>query len=323
MRVLVLLNGAAGTLAASARQDETERIIRRFARHGVEAIVRPVPGDHLHAATSEARDNGTYDVIFAGGGDGTLNTVAGALVGSDIPFGVLPLGTFNHLAKELGIPLDLDEAIDALVAGRDEPFNLGQVNEQYFLLFMSIGIYSDMVRHRDAQRKVLGRKKMWAGTIAFGKMLFRWPMMKVTLRDIDPMTPYASMTRRTAIVTVSMSGYQLQQMGLTDAPRDIRQTLSVLVSPHHTRSKIVWVMLKGLFNRATLAKDLELLRVTSVTIVPHRKATVRVGYDGEVRTMETPLRVKLVAGGLKMRMPEKKEPTIDTDAHRAEKAVSS
>jgi diacylglycerol kinase family enzyme len=315
MRVLVILNAKAGTLVSSAEKDQATRIRDRFATHGVEAEVRDVPGPELLRTTTEARNSGRYQLIVAGGGDGTLNTIAGALVGGDVPFGVLPLGTFNHLAKELAIPLELDAAVDALALGSDHPFNVGEVNGQVFLLFAAIGIYSDMIKHRDAQRAALGRKKMWAGTIAFFKMLDRWPLLRVTLRDFEPSIGRHSITRLTTVAYVSLSGFQMEQMGLADAPmRSARTALTVLVSTHLSRMGLLWVIAKGMLGRARVREDMEEIRCDALTLVPHGRSVIRVGYDGEVATMETPLKLRVIRGGLKMRVPAAAPASVVTPA---------
>lgn len=303
MRVLVILNAKAGTLVSSTDNDQGVRIRERFAAHGIQADIRDVPGPELVAVTTDARTSKRYDLIVAGGGDGTLNTIAGALVGGDVPFGVLPLGTFNHLAKELGIPLDLDAAVDAIATGRDVPFNVGEVNGQVFLLFAAIGLYSDMIKHRDAQRKVLGRRKMLAGTIAFVKMLFRWPLMRVHVRKAAPPGACEDCHRRTNVVYVSLSAFQMTQLGLTEVPTDAREALSVLISRQKNRRGLVWQMIKGMFGRLSTGRELQLSRVDSIEIEPRGHRHVRVGYDGEVMSMQTPLTFRLIRNGLRMRVP--------------------
>lgn len=322
MRVLVILNAKAGTLVSAAEKDQATQIRDRFATHGIDAEVRDVPGPDLKKVTQEARDSGRYGLIIAGGGDGTLNTIAGTLVNGPVPFGVLPLGTFNHLAKELAIPLDLDAAVDALARGHDEPFNVGEVNGQVFLLFAAIGLYSDMIRHRDAQRSALGRKKMWAGTIAFFKMLARWPLMRVTIRDVEPPIESQSLTRLTTLAYASLSGFQMEQMGIADAPnRSARYMLTLMISPHVSRLGLLWVIAKGMLGRAHLESDMQHIRCDAVTIEPHGRPTIRVGYDGEVATMQTPLKLRVIRGGLKMRMPAA-QPTAPVSATASSSARS-
>src|SRR5690349_5920669 len=111
MRVLVLLNPKSGTLATSAAGDEPQRVRRGLEARGHEVDVRMVDrgGPNVDELVAAARA-GAYDAVIAGGGDGTLNTIANALAGGPVPFGVLPLGTHNHFAKDQHVPLDLDAA---------------------------------------------------------------------------------------------------------------------------------------------------------------------------------------------------------------------
>ncbi len=115
-QALVLLNPSSGTLAAAGEGDISRRIIDRLAGAGVTADVRFGDAKAIVAAAREARGGPPYAAVIVGGGDGTLNAVANELAGSSIPFGALPMGTHNHFAKDVGIPLDLDSAIDALAA---------------------------------------------------------------------------------------------------------------------------------------------------------------------------------------------------------------
>lgn len=303
MRILIILNAKAGTIVAAAEKDQATIIRERFATHNIDAEVRDVPGDQLAAVTREARDSGRFDLIIGGGGDGTLNTIAGALVGGPVPFGVLPLGTFNHLAKELQIPLELEAAVDALAKGRDVPFNVGEVNGQVFLLFAAIGLYGDMVKHRDAQRKTLGRRKMFAGAIALAKMLFRWPLMRLRFSNVEPASVRVATSRMTSVVYVSLSEYQMKALGLKDVPADARGALNVLVLRHVNRRGLIWQAIKGLFGRLTPGRDLELSRVDVIELQPGGKHNVRVGYDGEVQSMNAPLKCRLIRAALRMRVP--------------------
>lgn len=316
MRVLVILNAKAGTIVSATEKNQADVIRDRFATHGIAADVRDVPGDELAKVTREARDSGRFDLVIAGGGDGTLNTVAGALVGGDVPFGVLPLGTFNHLAKELGFPLDLEAAVDAVATGRDVPFNVGEVNGQVFLLFAAIGLYSEMVKHRDAQRKALGRKKMFAGAIALAKMLFRWPLMHVQIANAQPPDACPPTRRFTSVVYVSLSEYQMNALGLKEVPADPRGALNVLVLRHVNRRGLIWQAIKGLFGRLTPGRDLALSRVDAIELTPRGRANVRVGYDGEVTSMQTPLKFRLIRAGLRVRVPKNTAAKEVTDGHR-------
>src|SRR5688500_6423380 len=105
MKFLVLLNQSAGTLAGMQPQEAQQRIAGGFAAAGAQAEVRFIDMQWLEKHVHEASQS-EFDAVIAGGGDGTLNSIANAIANSGRKaFGVLPLGTFNHFAKELGVPL--------------------------------------------------------------------------------------------------------------------------------------------------------------------------------------------------------------------------
>jgi len=100
-RFAVFVNGAAGSVDDTG--DQFAEITDAFTEHGVDAVVRAVDPDDLPAAMTDAWSTGVAAILIAGG-DGSVNCAAGVAAGTDIVLGVLPMGTFNHFAKDLGIP---------------------------------------------------------------------------------------------------------------------------------------------------------------------------------------------------------------------------
>src|SRR4051812_49788191 len=98
------------------------------------------------------------EALVAGGGDGTINTAASQLVDGDIPLGVIPLGTLNHFAKDLGIPLELEGAAKVVLDGSVCRVDVGEVNGRVFLNNSSLGMYPAIVRLRDRYRVGGGSK---------------------------------------------------------------------------------------------------------------------------------------------------------------------
>src|SRR5262249_2923094 len=92
-------------------------------------------------------------MIVAGGGDGTIGTVAAAVAGTETALGVLPLGTLNHFAKDLGIPLDTAAAIHTLFTGRIAQVDVGRVNDHVFVNNSSLGLYPRIVQQREALQR--------------------------------------------------------------------------------------------------------------------------------------------------------------------------
>jgi len=81
-----------------------------------------------------------YDLVIAGGGDGTVSEVASGLVGTEIPLGIIPCGTFNNIAWSLGLPKDLHRLATMVLAGNSREIDVGLVNEYYFFEAAGVGL---------------------------------------------------------------------------------------------------------------------------------------------------------------------------------------
>ena len=297
MRVLVLLNQAAGTLANSSTGDEPARIAAGFQSAGVEADVRSVLGADLEPTLADLRD-GEFDAVVAGGGDGTLNTIANHLAGKRTAFGVLPLGTHNHFAKEMGVPLDLDAAVAALARGRVIDLDVGEVNGRVFLNFSGLGLHPLVVKHRDAQRESLGRKKFFAMFVAFFRVLRTLPVMRVELSFGDTV-----LRRITPSVIVCNNAHQMAVFGVENISYPDRGVLNVYLARSTSRFGLVWLIVRAVMHRLNTARKFEALVLPEVTIdATNRHA--RVSIDGEIVDLRTPLHYRVHRKGLRVIVPE-------------------
>ena len=301
MKALVLLNESAGTLAASKTSDEPERIRLGFQAQGVGVEVRAVPPDQLEASTREAAACSDVTAVVAGGGDGTLNTIAAALVGTGKPYGVLPLGTHNHFAKDLGLPLDLDAAVAALARGvargsfRD--LDVGEVNGRLFLNFSGIGLHPLIVKHRDVQRAVLGRTKFFALFVALFRVLRRPPVIRARLEN-----EALSVRRFTPSVIVCNNPHQMRVFGVDNVSFNDRSLLNVYVARATNWAGLVWLIIRAAFRTLDNARNFEAFTLKEVTIHT-RGQTARVSIDGEVTDLPTPLSYRVRRGGLRVVVP--------------------
>lgn len=156
-RAYVVLNPVAGSAEDDARGD----IEGHLAAHGWDCEVYETAGDEdVSALARDAASNG-FDLCVAAGGDGTASAVAGGLVGTDVPLGILPVGTGNVLAQELGIPTEMEDAL-ALLTGDHETTALDmiRVGDKHYVLNVSIGIGS--LSMRDTKREWKQRYGMLA-----------------------------------------------------------------------------------------------------------------------------------------------------------------
>ncbi|HTL29718.1 MAG TPA: diacylglycerol kinase family protein, partial [Tepidisphaeraceae bacterium] len=182
MRILVFTNPHSGPLG------NNEQLAREAFQScaGNEIVVRAMRPEQIHDAAKAAVGEG-FDCVVAGGGDGTVNAVACALIGSDVALGVLPLGTLNHFAKDLGIPIVLEEAARLICEGKSRRIDVAEVNGRLFVNNSSIGIYPHMVKRRDGHINRLGRGKPLATFFAFLNSLRRFPTVHVRLKAGEKM----------------------------------------------------------------------------------------------------------------------------------------
>jgi len=107
--------------------------------------------------------------VIVGGGDGTLNAAARGLLEAKLPFGILPLGTANDLARTLEIPANLDEACKVVARGHTRRIDLGCVNGQYFFNAASLGLSVEIAQKLTKEEK--GRWGVFAYVVALVRVL--------------------------------------------------------------------------------------------------------------------------------------------------------
>jgi diacylglycerol kinase (ATP) len=126
--------------------------LSRLRERGFTLVERAVGGpDEIAAAIRKHGDQ--VDLVVLAGGDGTMNAAADALVECGLPFGILPTGTGNDLARTLGIPTALAAAAEVIAAGRRHAIDLGRVNGKHFFNVASIGLAAELPRHHTVERK--------------------------------------------------------------------------------------------------------------------------------------------------------------------------
>lgn len=238
------------------------------------------------------------DVVVAGGGDGTINAVASVLAGTGRAFGVLPLGTLNHFAKDIGIPLGLDEAIANIATGVRRNVDVGEVNGQVFLNNSSLGLYPDIVRDREKQQHRLGRGKWLAALWASLGALRRYPFLSVRL-TLDDGKEHA---RRTPFVFIGNNEYTMQGFSIGARAALDRGKLSLYVAQRPGRLGLLRLGWSALWGRLAQERDFDVLSAEQLNIET-RHLRIPVATDGEVTVMETPLQYRIRPGALSVIVP--------------------
>lgn len=269
----------------------------KFDSHGCAAQVTLAQGgEAMIAAARQALDDGV-DVVVAGGGDGTINAVASVLAGSGVAFGVLPLGTLNHFAKDLGIPLELDAAVRNVAEGERRAVDVGAVNDRIFLNNSSLGLYPDMVRDREKQQHRLGRGKWPAAAWATVAALRRFPFLNVTLA-VDGQVH----RRSTPFVFVGNNEYTMEGLSIGARASLADGKLSLYVAQRPGRLGLIRFAWRALCGRLAQERDFDVMLSDKFDIATrHRR--LRVATDGEVTVMATPLHYRIMPGALAVIVP--------------------
>jgi diacylglycerol kinase family enzyme len=296
MKAVVLVNERSGTSAGEGRDRACAKIATALAAVGVAAEVRCFEPDKLaeevQAAASEA------EVVVAAGGDGTVSGVAGVLAGGDVAFGVLPTGTLNHFAKDVGIPIDLAGAAKVIAGGHVGRVDVARVNGRVFVNNSSLGVYSEALLERDATRRRQGVGKWQAMTVAALKTFWRAPMVHVRLEANGD-----SRELKTPLVFVGNNRYRLDLLRIGARDRLDEGVLALYVATTSTRWGMLKLMVRAMVGRLKQSRDFETLVTKDVTIW-RRKETL-VAADGELERMEPPLKYESWPGALKVIVPEK------------------
>lgn len=298
MKICCILNDKSGSANGDKRFDFKEL----FAKHGATIhILTTRQGGSLSdlAKTAVKRK---YDIVVAGGGDGTISAVASALVGHPaIRMGILPLGTLNHFSKDLKIPADIPQAVKVICARHTEPVDLGCVNDNYFLNNSSVGLYPAIVKLRESLQGG-GYSKWWAAVLSALRILSRFRRL-----DLEVDLPGQTVVRRkTALFFVGNNPYEMTPTGLGTRLAINRGTLWITMPTSSSRLGLFMSLLKLVFKRERPADTL-VFEATSLTVIS-RKRMLTIANDGEVLRVVPPLHYHVLPKALNVIVPK---PTHD------------
>lgn len=277
-----LINREGGTAAAAGPGlADTIRTVCRDV--GITAEIHLLEGADMKAAVEA---HASHPLVVVGGGDGTLGQAAGALIGlgSGAVLGILPLGTHNHLAQQLGIPKDLAGAVRVLGQGQARRMDVATVNGIVFLNNASIGLYPLLVRSREAGRRRHGMPKWLANLFAAAAVLRRLKHHRLRV-EVEG----SAQSIRTPLLFVGNNIYSLQggQVGQRLALDEGK--LSLFAVATGTRLAVIGFALRTLFGLADMKSDFAALETGRDLIVSAHAPNIHVALDGELHQLETPL----------------------------------
>lgn len=280
--VAVVCNVHAGSGAAEAEPSLDQQITALLAARGIGSTFRAFDptsvGDDVSALVAEAPD-----ALIVAGGDGTVRSVAAEMIGGTVPLGVLPTGTMNMLATDLGVPTQLESALDAVLGAPTVRIDAARVNGQVFLCAAALAVLPHLGRIRERVRDTRGLPIL--GLLARGvRMLRRFPRMLLRL-EIDGRTHIV----RTRAVVVSNNPLSA---GPGSAPgRDLLDTgrLAVYVTNDRTQWDLFGIAAKLIDGTWQNSQRIRVLLGHSVRVSTPGLSMMSVMVDGEVIQMDLPL----------------------------------
>lgn len=291
----VILNANAGTANATGVTAET--LGGLFEANGLKATIdadseRALVDRIADAVASEA------ETIVAAGGDGTITALAGALVGTEKNLAILPLGTVNALAKDLNVPLNLPAAVAALATGLSQRIDVGEVNGRIFLHKVVVGLIPSLAAGREHIR---GRQDTSA-KIGFLRYIFRRLARAKRIAVVIEPNEGARRVERVQAIAVASNSYD-EGMGQFFSRQSLdRGTLTLYVLRHFTPRDFIRLTASMLLGRWQNDEALSMESVKGVTI-DVRKTQIKVMFDGEVETMQTPLEFSIRPRALSVIVP--------------------
>ena len=292
--IVVIVNAGSGGGNDAALVD---RLAVHFKAAGLHAEIELARGgDEIITAVGNAVAR-RPPLIVAGGGDGTVSTVAAALVDTGIAFGVLPLGTLNHFAKDLGIPLELADAVAVLAHGEAGRVDVGEVNGRIFVNNSGLGLYPDIVHDRERQQKRLRRGKWPAFVWATLSALRRYPFLFVAL-----VVDGKEVLRKTPFVFIGNNEYRMEGFAIGERSRMEDGLLSLYVAQRPGRWRLVQLAVRALTGHLRQARDFDAILAAEIVVQSKRKR-LHVATDGEVTVMTPPLHYRVRPGSLIVMRP--------------------
>jgi diacylglycerol kinase family enzyme len=214
MQICALLNKDGGTLKTIDVEEFAHDIEQKFQANGHEIEVSIITGDQLIDTLAQLAKNNTCDVVLAGGGDGTISAAAQYCWQNNKTLGVIPAGTMNLFARSLGIPLNLDDAVDALAGASKKQVDIATANDELFLHQLSVGLHPKIVKMRDQEQHQSRFQKIFGSIRAALTTFSRPPHYKIDV-EID-----GDKTREDlSLIAVSNNKYGRGHMPYADFPQ--------------------------------------------------------------------------------------------------------
>lgn len=292
-RVCVIMNLGSGRKDDREFADQVSRALKPLCASF--ALYQTRRGDDLSRMTERAVAE-RFDIIIAAGGDGTQSAVAGVLAGTDAVMGVLPGGTFNYFARDLGVGETLDDALETLQNARIVSIDIGEIGDLVFLNNVSLGVYPHILKTRESIYRRWGRSRLaayWSVLVALRRL--RHPMTLTARVDGE------SRNFTTALVFVARSAFQLDSFGLDGADAIRQGKFAVLIARARKPLPLIRSALRLAVGFSAQDDDFDLIVTDELTIETGKRQLV--AHDGEKTPMHSPFRLRVRRAALRVLLP--------------------
>ena len=296
MKIHVIVNRRAGTVLDWETGPLREEILRAFRAQGHEVTLQLIFPDALVATIAAVLADGCQALVV-GGGDGTVRSAAKALLGTNVPLGILPLGTMNRLARDLTIPFDVHEAAAALANGRTSEIDVAEVNGRIFLCNSTFGLSALFSLQRQALRGKPATERLRGYAWILNEMLRSRRRMEI---DVDH--GQARVKLRVLSMAVSNNRY-VERPSLMMAKDGLHHgVLAAYVSQHPSGWGMARAVIRAMLGRFKSDPNIAHFEAQEIT-VSARRSRLRLSNDGELEIVEMPLRYSIRPGALKVLVP--------------------
>jgi diacylglycerol kinase family enzyme len=309
------MNSNAGGCVGGSPDQVARRIEQLFAAARTEAQVVVTEGPKMEEAIARFRD-GEVDAVVVAGGDGSVAAAAKVLAGSGKPLGVLPMGTFNLFARDLQVPLELEQAVSALAGSHVRQVDTAEVNGKLFLCNSVMGLMPSLVDARESLRGKSLLQRLWDMAAAVGRLVRRYPRLTVS---VDFGKGPQTITVRSLAVTCNP--YDDKLGAPPTRPRLDTGRLALYQVGHRGRLGMLWLFVRLALGRWKGSTAISEWLTPQLTITA-RGTSIQVVNDGELLSLMLPLHYRIHPNELTVLAPahhepaEPAEPVEPATAHR-------
>ncbi len=298
--LFIVLNAGSGHNDSVATRASVEGVLAAAGRQHRLLVVDDARHIGAVAAEAVALARARRGVVVAAGGDGTINAVAQAVLGSGCAFGVLPQGTFNYFSRSHGIPSDPAEATRLLLSARPHAVQVGLVNERVFLVNASLGLYPQLLEDREAWKRQFGRSRLVAFGAGLATLLRAHRRLRLRFEHAGEAHDV-----RTPTLFVGNNRLQMEQIGTAQA--FAQGGLAGIMLRPVGLGGMLWLLARGALARLGEADNVVNFGFDSLTVrLPRFRRTrrIKVATDGEVIWLDAPLTFRVSPEPLYLLKPE-------------------